>query len=71
MFTLCKKRKDKWPLVKQGRLETSGDLPAAEAIYHSNCHLKFATIGSVIDSAEEGNSQTSNIGGRPIDSGVK
>ncbi|ESN97424.1 hypothetical protein HELRODRAFT_178217 [Helobdella robusta] len=40
---VCRERQDKWAFEVSGRIETSGDLHAADAVYHKNCYRKFVT----------------------------
>ena len=43
MLQTCDKRKDAWAFDVLGRLQTCGDLRAADARYHIQCHLNFTT----------------------------
>jgi hypothetical protein len=47
MIALCKQRQDQWAFDVMGRLETCGDLFAADAVYHRNCQCAFSKVGSV------------------------
>ena len=44
MLNLCKLREDQWGFDVQARIETAGDLFAADAIYHRSCHREFSKI---------------------------
>lgn len=41
LLDLCNMRSDKWSTDVQSRLQMCSDLVAVEAVYHSNCHVKF------------------------------
>ncbi|ESN98242.1 hypothetical protein HELRODRAFT_177122 [Helobdella robusta] len=40
---VCREKQDKWAFEVSGRIETSCDLHAADAVYHKNCCRKFVT----------------------------
>lgn len=37
----CRDRSDEWAIQVQGRLGSCTDLPSVDAVYHSNCRLRF------------------------------
>ena len=41
VIEFCDKRKDDWAVEVKGLLQSIMCLPAEEAVYHKNCHLKF------------------------------
>jgi hypothetical protein len=43
MLNVCKNRFDDWGFEVLGRLQTCGDLRAADARYHIKCHLNFSS----------------------------
>ena len=48
MLRICSERQDAWGFEVRGRIETCGDLHAADVyIYHKNCHRKFSSSSSV------------------------
>lgn len=43
MLQACENRQDEWGFQVLGRLQTCGDLHAAEARYHKKCHMYFTS----------------------------
>jgi hypothetical protein len=62
MVQMCQLRNDDWGFEVLGRLQTCGDLRAADARYHTNCHKLFTTGKDKPSSSAE-----RNIGGRPVE----
>ena len=59
MLNICKLRQDQWAFDVQSRIETAGDLFAADAVYYSTCHNEFSKITE--------NSSVKRVG-RPVNS---
>ena len=45
MLQICDERQDNWGFEVKGRLLTCGDLHAADAVYHGQCHRNFMKYG--------------------------
>jgi hypothetical protein len=56
VLNFYRRRQDQLAFVVQGRIETTGDLPAAEAIYHMNCCRDFSKIEKVQQKSEPSSS---------------
>src|SRR6218665_2890509 len=64
ILDICRRRQDRLSFVVQGRLETTGDLPAAEAVYHVNCYREFSKVEKVQQESEPDSS--GRFSGRPV-----
>jgi len=64
ILEICRRRQDQLSFVVQGRLETTGDLPAAEAVHHVNCYREFSKVEKVQQESEPDSS--GRCSGRPV-----
>ena len=64
MLGVCENRTDEWGFEVLWRLQTCGDLVAAEARYHTNCYSYFKSgkPKTILDTTKK-----PNLGGRPVD----
>jgi hypothetical protein len=69
MLAFCKQRQDQWAFDALSRLETCGDLFAADAVYHRNCWRAFSKVRSVSSLSLENTSAAASH--RPVNTGLQ